>query len=138
VADLEKFLPFAGAMLDNAAWQAEQQQFAAAIVLAQVAVEMAATDAFTTLFVRTFETEVEDEVLDLVPDRSFMDKRTRTFWTWLTGSKVTEPRDVWRSYKDHVERRNRVAHGDEWGDASGARDSVAAARAFMERMAAAL
>jgi hypothetical protein len=138
VSDLEKFLPFAGAMLDNAEWQVEQHQFAAAIVLAQVAVEMAATDAFTTLFVRRFETPVEDEVLDLVPDRSFMQKRTRTFWTWLTGSRITEPNQVWEPYRQHVQRRNGIAHGQAWGDEDSARDSVAAARAFMERMAAEL
>ena len=125
-------------MLSNAETQVEQHQYVAGILLAQAAVEMAAYDAFVLLIGREVILPV-DPVLDLVPDVSFMDRRTRTFWHRLTGTKLTEPRGVWRAYHEHVERRNLVAHGQAWGDAhggKGARDSVAAARAFMERMSA--
>ena len=66
-----------------------------------------------------------------------MNRRTQAFWEWLTGKKITEPSEVWKAYREHVERRNRVAHGREWPDANhgqDARDSVAAARAFMDRI----
>jgi hypothetical protein len=43
---------FPSAMLQNAEWQLEQHQYAAAIILAQVAVEMTATEIFTTLIGR--------------------------------------------------------------------------------------
>lgn len=125
-------------MLSNAERQVEQEQFPAGILLAQAAVEMAATDAFISLIAREIGTPV-DPVLHLVPDFSFMDKRTRTFWMRLTGTKITEPKEVWKAYHAHVERRSLIAHGQAWGDASGdqnARDSVAAASAFMHRMVA--
>jgi hypothetical protein len=112
------------------------QQYAAAILLAQSAVEMATAEAFADLVARKI-VDPPEPVLDLLPDLSFMDKRTRKFWEHLTGRKITEPNQVWQSYKEHVERRNRVAHGREWGDGNGgqdARDSVAAARAFIERL----
>jgi hypothetical protein len=127
---------FPGMMLANAEGQLGDQQYAAAILLAQAAVEMLAVDAFTTLIGQRLIIPV-NPVLDLVPDFSFMDKRTRDFWLTLTGDKITEPKDVWKPYHEHVERRNRVAHGVEWGDRNGGKDargSVAAARAFMERI----
>lgn len=120
-------------MIRNAEWLITKDQYAAAILLAQAGVEMAAYDAFIALIGQYVVTPV-DPVLDLLPDVSFMDTRTRAFWLALTGEKITEPKDVWKPYHEHVERRNRVAHGIEWGDRNGgqdARDSVAAARAFM-------
>ena len=129
----------AGSMLGNAQRQVERGQYAAGIMLAQAAVEMAASHAFIGLVARTLGVLPVPPVQDLVPDLSFMDKRTRTLWKLLTGRSITEPKEeVWKPYHEHVERRNRVAHGQEWGDAEGgkgARESVEAARAFMERMA---
>ena len=124
-------------MLANAEAQVNDHQYAAGILLAQAAVEMAAYDAFIALIGQKVMLPV-DPVLDLVPDLSFMDKRTRDFWHHLTNRKITEPKEVWKPYHEHVERRNLVAHGQMWGDQNGgqdARDSVAAAKAFMNRMA---
>lgn len=130
-------LNFPAMTLANAEAQVADHQYAAGILLAQAAVEMAAWDAFTGLIARKIGTPVDDAVLGLVPDMSFMNRRTQAFWEWLTGKKITEPSEVWKAYREHVERRNRVAHGREWPDANhgqDARDSVAAARAFMDRM----
>ena len=101
---------------------------------------MAASQAFTSLIAREIITPV-NPVLELVPDFSFMDRRTRNFWLHLTGTKITEPADVWKPYHEHVERRNLVAHGQVWGDGDGgqgARESIAAVSAFMQRMEAEL
>jgi len=56
---------------------------------------------------------------------SFMEEATRRRWTELTGGhSVTANKDVWKPYHAHVERRNRVAHGIEWGDADGGRAAL--------------
>jgi hypothetical protein len=46
------FLGFVKAMYDNARWQIRMQQYAAGVLVAQVAVEMGARNAFTSLLVR--------------------------------------------------------------------------------------
>jgi hypothetical protein len=127
-------------MLENAEAQVKEEQYAAGIMLAQAAVEMTAYEAFASLIAKEIMPSPEP-LLDLVTDFSLTQKRTQSFWEWLTGRKITEPNEVWQPYRKHVERRNRVAHGREWGDAGAesvgqdARESVAAARKFMERMA---
>jgi hypothetical protein len=50
-------------------------------------------------------------MLALLPDRWFQARATRTLWTDFTGDDIKEPRSEWRAYCDHVERRNRAAHG---------------------------
>jgi hypothetical protein len=125
-------------MYGNALWQWQQHQYAAAILLAQVAVEMGARNAFTSLLVRR-DGPVDDAMMKrLVPDFSYMEQATRRLWTELTGDSVTcEPKDVWKAYHAHVERRNLIAHGLAWGDANGGGDayrSWAAAGAFIARL----
>ena len=130
---------FHGAMLVNAEWQIAKQQYPAAVLLAQAGVELRARDAFIGLIAQVL-TPV-NPVLDLLPDVSFMDRRTRDLWQELAGDKITEPKDVWKPYHEHVEFRNLIAHGNTWGDepADGrvggrAVRSVAAARAFVDRI----
>jgi hypothetical protein len=122
-------------MYDNSRWQISEQQFAAGVLLAQVAVEMGARNAFTSLLVFR-DGPVDDAMLrGLVPDLSFMKEETRKLWTDLTGQRVTRPRDppIWRDYHRHVEYRNAIAHGKMWGDSAGWQ-SVAAAGAFLARL----
>jgi hypothetical protein len=132
------FQGFVSAMYGNAYWQFTEQQYAAAVLLAQVAVEMGTWNAFTSLLVRRHG-EIHDAFFKrAVPDLSFMEEGTRRLWTELTGERVTsEPKDVWRAYHAHVEFRNRIAHGRAWGDSNGGRDahaSLVAAGMFMARL----
>jgi hypothetical protein len=61
-------------MYDNAYWQLTQHQYAAAVLLAQVAVDMGTWNAFTSLLVRRHG-EVDDALFKrTVPDLSFMEK----------------------------------------------------------------
>jgi hypothetical protein len=87
------FLDFAWWMYGNALWQWEQQQYAAAILLSQVAVEMGARNAFIALLVR-HHGPVDDAFIESeVPDFSFMKVGTRRLWTALTEESVTaEPK----------------------------------------------
>jgi hypothetical protein len=129
------FQGFALGMYDNARWQIRMQQFAAGVLLAQVAVEMGALNAFTALLVRR-DGPVEDASLrELLPDVSFMNEDTRKLWTELTGRSVTKPKDppVWANYHHHVEYRNAIAHGTMWGDSAGWQ-CVAAAGQFILRL----
>jgi hypothetical protein len=125
-------------MYVNARWQLTEQQFAAAILLSQVACEMGARHAFISLLVRRDGPLEDGDVDRIVPDFSFMDEGTRRLWTELTGESVTgPPREVWKAYHRHVERRNRIAHGLAWGDANGGQDacdSWVAAGAFIGRL----
>lgn len=129
------FQGFALGMYQNARWQIRMQQYAAGVLVAQVAVEMGALNAFTTLLARR-DGEVNDAILrELLPDVSFMEENTRRLWTELTGQRVTRPKDppVWANYHAHVEYRNRIAHGTAWGDSAGWA-SVAAAGQFILRL----
>jgi hypothetical protein len=123
------------AIYDNARWQIKKHQYAAAVLLAQAAVEMGVWGAFTSLLVRR-DGEIDDKTFrERVPDLSFMDVGTRRLWTELTGHRVTRPRDppVWKQYVEHVEYRNLIAHGQTWGD-SGGYASVVAAGQFILRL----
>jgi hypothetical protein len=130
------FQGFVKAMYDNARWQIRMQQYAAGVLVAQVAVEMGARIAFTTMLVRR-DGPVTDEILnEVLPDGSFMEEGTRRLWTELSGGhRVTRPRDppVWANYHRHVEYRNQIAHGLLWGDSAGWQ-SVAAAGQFILRL----
>lgn len=125
------FNGFPLAMYDNARWQISKHQYAAGVLLAQVAVEMGALDAFTSLLVRA-EGPVDDAILRArLPDLSFMEEETRRLWTLLTGGhRVTRPQEppVWANYHRHVEYRNSIAHGKTWGDTAGYASVVAAGR----------
>jgi hypothetical protein len=69
-----------------------------------------------------------------------MEEGTRRLWTDLTGGdSVSKPKETWKPYHAHVEFRNRIAHGVQWGDLNGgsdARASVLAAHGFILRLSA--
>lgn len=120
---------FAMGIYDNARWQISKHQYAAAVLLAQAAVEMGVWNAFTSLLVRRCGPFDDKTFREQVPDLSFMDEGTRRLWTQLTGGhRVTRPKDppVWKQYVAHVEYRNLIAHGQTWGDAAGFASVVAA------------
>jgi hypothetical protein len=88
-------------MYDNARWQISKYQFAAGVLLAQVAVEMGARNAFTSLLVRRDGPVDDDFLRDVLRDVSFMEEATRRLWTELTGGRsVTKSKDppVWANY----------------------------------------
>lgn len=126
---------FAYAMYDNARWLISMHQYAAGVLVAQAAVEMGVRNAFIRLLFEDQQCEVTDEQLAGLPDASFMSEDTRRLWTRLSGHRVTRPKDppVWRNYHRHVEYRNKIAHGDMWGDDVGYA-CVAAAGAFIMRL----
>jgi hypothetical protein len=126
---------FALGMYENARWQITQHQHAAGVLLAQAAVEMGARHAFIRLLFHEQQAQVTDDQLAALPDVSFMEEDTRRLWTRLSGHRVTRPKapPVWKKYHWHVECRNKIAHGDMWGDAVGY-DCVVAAGAFIMRL----
>jgi hypothetical protein len=101
------------------------QQYAAGVLVAQVAVEMGALNAFTALLVRLYGPLDDERLREYLPDVSLMDERTRRLWTQLTGQRVTRPKGppVWANYHAHVEYRNRIAHGTSWATARAGRAS---------------
>ena len=130
------FLGFPLALYDNARWLVHQEMYAAAVLVAQAAVEMGARHAFIRLIRHDRRRPLTDEELHALPNLSFMEVETRRLWTTLIGGlRVTRPRDppVWQAYHQHVEYRNRIAHGDVSGD-SRAYESVVAAGAFILRL----
>lgn len=137
------FHPFPWWLFGNAWWQLSEHQYAAGVLLAQASLEMGARLAFTQLLVRRYG-PLDDEGMERElgpPDYSFMEEATRRLWTDLTGGdSLTRPRnDTWANYHKHVEFRNRIAHGDAWGDSNGGRDaraSMLAVHAFMHRLSA--
>jgi hypothetical protein len=102
--------PFGEQLIDVAEAQLEAGHFGVAIVIAQTVIESTAQLAFDILFGLNVPRSSET-MLALLPDRSFANRATRTLWTELTGDDIKEPRDEWKAYTDHIERRNRAAHG---------------------------
>jgi len=73
---------------------------------------------------------------------------TQALWRELTNDEIREPRDEWRAYNAHVDRRNRVAHGGilyGWvpsedvtrADAEASIEAVRNVRAHVERVVSA-
>jgi hypothetical protein len=121
---------FVQAIYSGAPWQLEQQQFAAGILLAQVAVEMGARHAFISLIARAHGPLEDDALKAYVPDVSFMEEATRREWTRLSGGHgVTADKEIWKPCHAHVEMRNRITHGPAWGDSNGGEDARASWRA---------
>jgi hypothetical protein len=94
---------FEQALLDVAEAQIEAEHYHLSIVIAQVAVEAVAEIAFTSLFAvnlpQSFVT-----LMEVLPDRSFMNRGTRRLWTEITGDQITKPKEEWKAYQAHVER----------------------------------
>jgi hypothetical protein len=129
---------FVRGMYSNARWQITEHQFAAGVLLAQVAVEMGARNAFISMLVRRHGPLDDVALKQLLPaSLTFLQEDARRLWTDLTGGqRVTQPKDppVWIASTQHVEYRNKIAHGDRWGDSAGW-DCAAAAGAFLMRRA---
>jgi hypothetical protein len=62
------FQGFALAMYYNARWQVSEHQFAAGVLLAQVAVEMGARNAFISMLVRRHGSLDDDALKRLLPE----------------------------------------------------------------------
>jgi hypothetical protein len=80
-----------------------------AVLSAQMAVEACAERVFEELFLYRGLGLLAEVLVDCLPDRSFMDPRSRRLWYSLTGTRIKDAQD-WKRYNDHVVRRNRVAH----------------------------
>jgi hypothetical protein len=102
--------PFGEALLAVAEDQLAHHHFGIAVVIAQTVVEAEVELAFSILFGLNIPMSSRT-LMALLPDRSFAQRGTRTLWTDLTGDDIKEPRDEWRAYWSHLERRNHAAHG---------------------------
>ena len=119
--------------------QLEAGHYGAAVVIAQTVVEARVDLAFLVLLGLNVPRSMP-VLMQVLPDRSFMTRGTRALWTELTGDDIKEPRDEWREYHAHVERRNRAAHGaviiallhhDEGPTKQGTEASLKAVRAIL-------
>jgi hypothetical protein len=132
----EPFTGFALAHYDNARQLVGIERYAAAVLLAQAAVEMGTRNALVGMLVDRYGELSDDEVKQLLPGSlSFLEDDCRVLWKALTGERVSRPKDppVWPSYEQHVHYRNAIAHGSTWGDSWGF-ESVAAAGQFILRL----
>lgn len=120
-------------LLVNAEWLHGQNQFHGSTLLAHVAVEVFADNAFLVLFFRAFG-ELEDDWSEPLPARTFMDKGTRVLWRMLTGQDPAADKSVWKPYAAAVEVRNKVAHGAKWPVPEESRTSIDAVRAFIAHL----
>jgi hypothetical protein len=94
------------------------------VVASQMAVEAFVDDAFASLLKgQGVSSDVATSLLECIPDRSLMDRRTRKLWTSLTGNVISKA-DDWSAYHRHIERRNRVVHDGARMDADHARESL--------------
>ena len=102
--------PLGEELLALAEAQVANGHFGVAVVIAQTVIEASVEFAFMILFFLNVPRSGET-MRALLPDRTFMDRATRTLWTDLTYDDITKPADEWKAYHQHIERRNKVAHG---------------------------
>jgi hypothetical protein len=103
--------PLGEELLVLAEAQVAAGHFGVAVVIAQTVIEASVEFAFTILFFLNVPRSGET-MRALLPDRTFMNRATRTLWNDLTYDDITEPRSEWKAYHEHIERRNKVAHGN--------------------------
>jgi hypothetical protein len=135
-AHSEPFSGFPLAHYDNARQLIGMERYAAAVLLAQAAVEMGTRNALIGMLVdRHGELSDEDVKRRLPRSLSFLEDDCRALWQALTGERVSRPKDppVWPDYERHVHFRNAIAHGSTWGDSWGF-ECVAAAGQFILRL----
>lgn len=118
--------------VDNARELVGIERYAAAVLLAQAAVEMGTRNALVGMLVDRYGELSDDDVKQLLPGSlSFLEDDCRVLWKALTGERVSRPKDppVWPSCEQHVHYRDAIAHGSMLGDRWGF-ESVAAAGQF--------
>jgi hypothetical protein len=102
--------PFGEELLVLAEGQVAAGHFGAAVVIAQTVIEASVEFAFGLLFFLNVPRSAAT-MQALLPDHTFMNRATRTLWKDLTYDDITEPREEWKAYQKHIERRNKAAHG---------------------------
>ena len=101
-----------------------------AVLAVQVAVETCAERVFKELLLARGFGSLVQPLIECLPDKSFMDKRTQKLWAELTATEVKSAA-TWKSYHRHVERRNRVAHAGLRPSPEEALESFDACRKFV-------
>jgi hypothetical protein len=112
-----------------------ERQPEAAIATAQMAFESFTLFALERLLrVHGIEAPLSER-LSATVGGSLMDRPSRDLWNELVGEPINSaPGGAWRSYHDHVERRNRMVHAGGRATSEEATASVDAVRALMDWM----
>lgn len=103
--------PYFKTLLDTARRLATEGEGAIAVVVAHMAFEVAAEQAFSQILQRRGITgELTESCLAMMPDRTFMAKQTRNLWTALTAGDLIKDADGWKTYDASVQLRNAAVH----------------------------
>lgn len=119
---------------------ADGPTFAAVIVIAQTACEVAAERAVTFLIQEKHPGGFGEASQQYVRKYVFHnDERLQALWTSLTNDQIQQHASFWPSYTAHVERRNRAAHNGLNKDGTQftkeqAEASLAAAESFLDHI----
>jgi hypothetical protein len=106
-----------------------------AIVTAHMAFEVAAEGAFARLlYSNGAGPALTDAVIAGLPDRTFMDRRTREMWTLLPAGDEIKKARAWKPYQQSVQRRNRAVHKGEEFEAADAQVAVDAVQAMLDHL----
>jgi len=106
-----------------------------AIVTAHMAFEVAAERAFARLLsANGAAPALAEAVLAGLPDRTFMDRRTREMWTLLAAGDEIKNAPPWKLYQQSVQRRNRAVHQGEDFEAADAQAAIHAVRAMLDHL----
>lgn len=81
-----------------------------AVVAAQTACELLAEGAIQFAVSRHATEPLAQVIPDLLTSYALLDERGQNVWKAATGRSIREPKDVWDSYRAHVERRNALVH----------------------------
>ncbi len=112
--------------------------FAASVIIAQTACEVAAQRAIGFLIDARNLGSLGEAINGYVSNYSFRDERLKALWTSLTGD-IIQAAEFWPRYATHVRRRNAAAHRglDEDGQQmtkAKAEDSIDVAGLFLDHI----
>jgi HEPN domain-containing protein len=120
-------------LLGTAEAQLDEYQHPIAIVTAQMAVEVRIDEALRKLL-GTYPELPTEALMNVLPDRTLMQRSMRELWKALTGDSIKDAR-AWKEYHHHVERRNRLVHGGEqWSSSDDAEASLKAVRNMISHL----
>jgi hypothetical protein len=129
--------PYHRFLLAKAQELSDDDYHAPAIVMAQMACEIATEQVISAAYKQRGIADLEDPVNELFPAFNLGNERLRRLYLALTGDVIQE-QPWWSEYIEHTRRRNRVVHHGERPSKEDAEASISVAKQFADHLDARL
>ena len=117
----------------------DRNENALAVILAHAASEVFTERAFKLIFSFKQIDYIYDNVLDPVWEyNNLKSKKARDLYKVTTGDDITKDKMFWSKFRNHVDRRNRIAHRGETATCAEAQESCQTVKELIEHIDAVL